>query len=160
MSYARFFEPGNFEIFFGRFQHFFKFTAQTMQNHLSIILILFLWSWVDPPTQKWEKRLERLKIRFASLLRNQWRNHHESYVKWKLLIWKNAHRKFSLIQLRGGARAQIENLAFFGSRAPPNDRINLICILLEIKFCDEVNAINIFWIHPRNFFKLMISQNA
>ena len=40
---------------FGRFQHFFNFMAQTMQNHLPIILILFSWSWVDPPTQKWEK---------------------------------------------------------------------------------------------------------
>ena len=44
--------------FFGRFQ---DFLTQTMQKHLPIILILFAWSWVDPPTQKWKKRLENSK---------------------------------------------------------------------------------------------------
>ena len=117
---------GQIETFLAKNPHYIEVIYQKMRNLLAIILIPLLGWWVVMRRRNPRKTNLKFVTFSFHLWRHQWRHHDESYIKWKPWVWSYWIRSFKLKWPPGGAREQNENLAFFGSRAPPRGPIDLI----------------------------------
>ena len=95
------------------------------------------WSCVGGKT---EKCFETRIILSSRLWRQRWRHSYDQYVIWKpffssFLIWWDQSRITT--EWRKWAKLKFD---VFDSSAPPNCHIDIICIFLEIKLHDNLNA--------------------